>query len=946
MHKLIGYREIDLIELIKKDVFNEDESIVISALTLLSKLSAKEMRVQLQSLFSNSSDNIKGKVLDFIKYNPQAEYAELLQNFFKTEKSDVIRLRLILSMGPVAKECEELLSFLRIRAGYEESRLDVRSQAIEALSHAQDFEFLLSLLDDFSKVEEDEQFACQILRCLRGFKDEDKFVTVYKLLGTLKDPLGELSVCVHEALFNLYAPGVKSRSYYSKLCESLVLMSRSSDDKEHAFVLKIFHSLNEGHETVIIKIMNSLLLSSNDNLELKKQRRKLISQKITKLCNYGDNRKALANLVERLLLNSRQTIEKALSNYSLKIGENPKLDFIEFFRSIGNSSLLSVVIQYLKKNPAEEQRRNLILSIIKKIKSSLNTRQSGLLVSVVKLLMSEDIRTRSALAIECGKIKFEDSLDNLTDNISFLVSVAPEVLEAKCEKVLTPLYEPISQLCSDGALKLNLLSALAQSGSSECLKFVFSQQHDFTPEQYKNLFRLVPREIGIDAIDFLKKKFETKRTYTQSYIEIVILLLERVRELRDSEWVRILFQLQKFRFGPLDKPILERIFELLLKSGSSAALDAFNQELKDQNYTLDPIKTDFILSSYYGYLLDENEYNKEVLTDLIYGCLKDQNSVFMAELAFVLHGTGENQGSVLLQQCLDSPNEDVVAKAVKYLRKSGLFSTWINLFKILDMNSYKVHKQFLNFFTSESCDVSTSELKNELHYQLTGERLAEEVGNKSVITAEEAERIEELFNQMRSSRMDNKMRYQMEQNMQELTIFFIDIAGYTKRSQEADIAEIMLLLDNFSKIIQPIGEKFNGNLIKKIGDCFMYTFEDPLEGVLASLEIQNQLKIYNEKRVASEQLNTRIGLNTGKVFIKDNDIFGDPVNLASRVESQAPKNGILIHESTFQSVDGCVEARKMDPISVKGISEPVQTYLILASLPGILETYLKNKLKD
>ena len=946
MHKLIGYREIDLIELIKKDIFNENDSVVISSLTLLSKLSATDMKVQLQSLFSNSSDNLKIKVLDFIRQNPHEEYAELLENFYKTEKSEVIRLRLILSMGPVAKESVELLSFLRIRAGYEESRLDIRSQAIEALSQAQDFGFLLSLLDDFLKVEEDEQFACQILRCLKGLRDEEKFVAVFKYLSKLKDPMSELSVCMHEALFNLYKPGVKSQSQYSKLCEALVSMSRSSDDKEHAFVLKIFHLLNEGHETVTVKIMNSLLLTSNDSSDLKKQRRKLISQKIIKLCSYEENRKTVMNLVERLLLSSRQTMEKALKNFSLKVGENPKLDFIEFFSSIGNSSLLSVVIQYLKKNPAEEQRRNLILSIIKKIKSSLNARQSDLLVSVVKLLMTEDIRTRSALAIECGKIKFEDSLVNLTDNVSFLISVAPNVLDSRCEKVLIPIYEPISKLCSDGSLKLNLLDALVRSGSSECLKFVFSKQYDLTPEQYKSLFLSIPKEIKIEAIDFLKKKFETKRIYTQSYIEIVISLLERVNVLHDSEWIRILFQLQKFRFGPLDEPSLDRILELLLKSGSSAALDAFNQELKDQNYILDPVKTDFILSSYYGYLLDENEYNKETLTDLIYGCLKDQNGVFMAELAYVLHGTGENQGSVLLQQCLDSHNEDVVAKAIKYLRKAELFSTWMHLFKVLDQDSYKIHKQFLNFFTAANCDVTASDLKNELYYQLTGQRLTEEVEVQNILTNEEGERIEELFNQMRSSRMDNKMRYQMDQSMRELTIFFIDIAGYTKRSQEADIAEIMLLLDNFSKIIQPIGEQFNGNLIKKIGDCFMYTFDEPLEGVLASLEIQKQLGTYNAKRVESEQLNTRIGLNTGKVFVRDDDIFGDPVNLASRIESQAPPNGILIHESTFQGVDGFVEARKMDLVSVKGVSEPVQTYLILNSLPGVVEAYFKNKSDD
>ena len=139
-----------------------------------------------------------------------------------------------------------------------------------------------------------------------------------------------------------------------------------------------------------------------------------------------------------------------------------------------------------------------------------------------------------------------------------------------------------------------------------------------------------------------------------------------------------------------------------------------------------------------------------------------------------------------------------------------------------------------------------------------------------------------------------------------------------------------------------MGEKFNGNLVKKIGDCFMYTFEQPIDGVLASLEIQKELKEYNSKRAEHEQLHTRIGLNTGKVFMKEGDVFGDPVNIASRIESNAPHDGILIHESTFIGVKEFVDYEKMEPLVVKGSDEPLDTYLILGSLLGVLEMYFKT----
>ena len=102
------------------------------------------------------------------------------------------------------------------------------------------------------------------------------------------------------------------------------------------------------------------------------------------------------------------------------------------------------------------------------------------------------------------------------------------------------------------------------------------------------------------------------------------------------------------------------------------------------------------------------------------------------------------------------------------------------------------------------------------------------------------------------------------------------------------------------------------------------------------------MKEYNSKRAEHEQLHTRIGLNTGKVFMKEGDVFGDPVNIASRIESNAPHDGILIHESTFIGVKEFVDYQKMEPLVVKGSDEPLDTYLILGYLPGVLEMYFKT----
>ena len=74
--------------------------------------------------------------------------------------------------------------------------------------------------------------------------------------------------------------------------------------------------------------------------------------------------------------------------------------------------------------------------------------------------MTEDARLRSSLSIECGKIKFEESTDNLSENISFLVSIAPLVFSDRCSKILIPVYELVVNLDDDGKLAREVLIVL------------------------------------------------------------------------------------------------------------------------------------------------------------------------------------------------------------------------------------------------------------------------------------------------------------------------------------------------------------------------------------------------------------------------------------------------------------------------------------------------------
>ena len=127
-------------------------------------------------------------------------------------------------------------------------------------------------------------------------------------------------------------------------------------------------------------------------------------------------------------------------------------------------------------------------------------------------------------------------------------------------------------------------------------------------------------------------------------------------------------------------------------------------------------------------------------------------------------------------------------------------------------------------------------------------------------------------------------------------IVFTDMADFTKISaQDEQVA--LELIQKQNEIIKPIVEKHNGEWLKEIGDGLLFSFDSSLEAVRCSIEIQETLKDIDD-------LNIRIGIHQGDIFIKDGDVFGDDVNIASRVEGFAPVGGISLSDKVHKDISG------------------------------------------
>ncbi len=161
----------------------------------------------------------------------------------------------------------------------------------------------------------------------------------------------------------------------------------------------------------------------------------------------------------------------------------------------------------------------------------------------------------------------------------------------------------------------------------------------------------------------------------------------------------------------------------------------------------------------------------------------------------------------------------------------------------------------------------------------------------------------------------------------EKTIMFTDIVGYSAKAAEKELLDTMTLLAVHDRTLMPIIARHQGQLIKKIGDALMVKYDDPLEACYAAQEMQQALIEFN--RTSDEKILIRIGVNTGTVFVKNNDVFGDAVNVAARMESMAQPGRIFITQTTEQKVRDKITLQDCGIRKVKGQKHPLRVFAIV-----------------
>ena len=159
------------------------------------------------------------------------------------------------------------------------------------------------------------------------------------------------------------------------------------------------------------------------------------------------------------------------------------------------------------------------------------------------------------------------------------------------------------------------------------------------------------------------------------------------------------------------------------------------------------------------------------------------------------------------------------------------------------------------------------------------------------------------------------------------TILAADVEGYSRLMSADEEAT----LKTYREIIDRLIAGQNGRLVGTAGDAVLVEFGSTIEAVRCAMSIQEDLAVRNAERAEDRRMRFRIGINVGDVMVEGDDLFGDGVNVAARLEELAEPGGICISGSAVDQVKNklSIGFEDIGQQQVKNIAEPVPAFRVM-----------------
>jgi class 3 adenylate cyclase/Tfp pilus assembly protein PilF len=160
------------------------------------------------------------------------------------------------------------------------------------------------------------------------------------------------------------------------------------------------------------------------------------------------------------------------------------------------------------------------------------------------------------------------------------------------------------------------------------------------------------------------------------------------------------------------------------------------------------------------------------------------------------------------------------------------------------------------------------------------------------------------------------------------TILVADVDGYSRLMRADEEGTLVDLRAHIRELVAPVVERFHGRIVKTVGDGVLVEFGSAIEAVRSAVELQRGMVERNAGTPAERRQAFRIGLHLGDIIVSDEDVFGDTVNVASRLEGLAEPGSIVLSASVYEQVRDklALPFRAQGARALKNIDRPIHVY--------------------
>ena len=163
-----------------------------------------------------------------------------------------------------------------------------------------------------------------------------------------------------------------------------------------------------------------------------------------------------------------------------------------------------------------------------------------------------------------------------------------------------------------------------------------------------------------------------------------------------------------------------------------------------------------------------------------------------------------------------------------------------------------------------------------------------------------------------------------------VAVLAADVVGYSRLMGRDESGTLARLRAHRKERLEPTLAQFGGRLVKLTGDGALVEFASAVDALSAAIEFQQAMNEVDPECPETERIVFRIGLHLGDMIVDGDDLYGDGVNIAARLETEAPAGGILVSRTVHEAVTGRLKATFADlgNLALKNIERPVQAFSV------------------